>query len=175
MKELLELELELKKTQKDVILRYTKLQETIVAITNFRDKEIFLEAVKKYILNNKIFNIAFVFKDTQEGILIKNFELKRNQLERKELENKSDLRKELLEFLLFFKEQLKEDSITFEPVRFLDNTNERLKEIIELRIKDEKVEFTDGNGFVCELESLMLNSNDYLKILDALLKVVKNK
>ena len=175
MKELLELELELKKTQIDVILRYTKLQDTIIAITNFKDKEIFKEAVKKYILNNKIFNIAFVFKDTQEGILIKNLELKKNQLERKEIENKSELRKVLLEFLFFFKEQLKEEIITFEPVRFMDNTNERLKEIIELSFKDEKIEFTDGNGFVCELENLMLNSNDYLKILEALLKVVRNK
>ena len=55
--------------------------------------------IKSSGLHRSSFNFAFLFEEGKDDVLIKDFEIKKNQIERREIENKIEIKKVLFELV----------------------------------------------------------------------------
>ena len=171
---ILEFEKFLKQNQPDFCLRFVKDKEIYIITTNFEDKKIFAKAISKFFLEEELFNLAFLFEQNQEKVQLKNFETKKNQLERKEIETRLELEKSIFETLTLIKRIKNGESQTLNNFLFLDAISEKTKELIEIGIDRENEVFTvDTHRILRSLNDLMLDSSTLLRLLEHLIDLSK--
>jgi hypothetical protein len=90
---ILEFEKKLKEKDQKTNLKFSKDNGVWIITTNFKDPELFRELINDVFLKEGIFNFAFLFEESKDDVLIKDFEIKKNQIERREIENKIEIKK----------------------------------------------------------------------------------
>ena len=96
---ILEFEKKLKEKDQKTNLKFSKDNGVWIITTNFKDPEFFRELINDIFLKEGIFNFAFLFEEGKDDVLIKDFEIKKNQIERREIENKIEIKKVLFELV----------------------------------------------------------------------------
>lgn len=171
---ILEFEKFLKQQQTDFCLRYSKDRDIFVVTTNFKDKKIFAKAVTDFFLKEELFNLAFLFQENNDQVLMKNFEIKKNQLERRELEMGSELEKSIFETVRLLKAIKNGENQKLSNFVFLDPITETLKELTEIGIDRENELFVvDIHKILRSLKELELDSSTLLRLLEHLVDLSK--
>lgn len=128
-------------------------------ITDFQDKKIIKNLIKKHFLNHNLFDISVTIKKEKKEAELFKIEKMKNELERKEIEIKIQAF-ELLKNFLILKQEINKDIVYF------DKSNQRRKEIKKIELEQGKILITTEQDLVLELEDEGLSARDFLDFIE---------
>lgn len=128
-------------------------------VTDFQDKKIIKNLIKKHFLNHDLFDISVTIKKEKKEAELFKIEKMKNELERKEIEIKIQAF-ELLKKFLILKQEINKDIVYF------DKSNQRRKEIKKIELEQGKILITTEQDLVLELEDEGLSARDFLDFIE---------
>lgn len=173
---ILEFEKKLKEKDQKTNLKFSKDNGIWIITTNFKDPELFRELIDDIFLKAGIFNFAFLFEESKDDVLIKDFEIKKNQIERREIENKIEIKKVLFELVSILQTNNKNSFLELNDFRFFDNRYSKTTTLTKIGINvDRELILVDEHRIFTNLNEAELATNDFVRLIDSLLDLKRKK
>ena len=173
---ILEFEKKLKEKDQKTNLKFSKDNGVWIITTNFKDPELFRELINNIFLKEGIFNFAFLFEEGKDDVLIKDFEIKKNQIERKEIENKIEIKKVLFELVSILQTNNKNSFLELNDFKFFNNQYSKTTTLTKIGINvDRELILVDEHRIFTSLNETELATSDFVRLIDSLLDLKRKK
>lgn len=173
---ILEFEKKLKEKDQKTNLKFSKDNGIWIITTNFKDTEFFRELINVIFLKEGIFNFAFLFEESKDDVLIKDFEIKKNQIERREIENKIEIKKVLFELVSILQMNNKNSFLELNDFKFFNNQYSKTATLTKIGINvDRELILVDEHRIFTNLNEAELATNDFVRLIDSLLDLKRKK
>ena len=173
---ILEFEKKLKEKDQKTNLKFSKDNGIWIITTNFKDTELFRELINDIFLKEGIFNFAFLFEESKDDVLIKDFEIKKNQIERREIENKIEIKKVLFELVSILQTNNKNSFLELNDFKYFNNQYSKTTTLTKIGINvDRELILVDEHRIFTNLNEAELATNDFVRLIDSLLDLKRKK
>ena len=173
---ILEFEKKLKEKDQKTNLKFSKDNGVWIITTNFKDPEFFRELINDIFLKEGIFNFAFLFEEGKDDVLIKDFEIKKNQIERREIENKIEIKKVLFELVSILQTNNKNSFLELNDFKFFNNQYSKTTTLTKIGINvDRELILVDEHRIFTSLNETELATSDFVRLIDSLLDLKRKK
>lgn len=173
---ILEFEKKLKEKDQKTNLKFSKNNGIWIITTNFKDTEFFRELINVIFLKEGIFNFAFLFEESIDDVLIKDFEIKKNQIERREIENKIEIKKVLFELVSILQMNNKNSFLELNDFKFFNNQYSKTVTLTKIGINvDRELILVDEHRIFTNLNEAELATSDFVRLIDLLLDLKRKK
>ncbi len=173
---ILEFEKKLKEKDQKTNLKFSKDNGVWIITTNFKDPEFFRELINVIFLKEGIFNFAFLFEESKDDVLIKDFEIKKNQIERREIENKIEIKKVLFELVSILQTNNKNSFLELNDFKFFNNQYSKTTTLTKIGINvDRELILVDEHRIFTSLNETELATSDFVRLIDSLLDLKRKK
>ena len=173
---ILEFEKKLKEKDQKTNLKFSKDNGIWIITTNFKDPELFRELINDIFLKAGIFNFAFLFEESKDDVLIKDFEIKKNQIERREIENKIEIKKVLFELVSILQTNNKNSFMELNDFKYFNNQYSKTTTLTKIGINvDRELILVDEHRIFTNLNETELATSDFVRLIDSLLDLKRKK
>lgn len=173
---ILEFEKKLKEKDQKTNLKFSKDNGIWIITTNFKDPELFRELIDDIFLKAGIFNFAFLFEESKDDVLIKDFEIKKNQIERREIENKIEIKKVLFELVSILQTNNKNSFLELNDFKYFNNQYSKTTTLTKIGINvDRELILVDEHRIFTTLNETELATSDFVRLIDSLLDLKRKK